>query len=76
MGCTVEFDLSAPILADEDLVPSTDVEFLAVAIVILLAGAEGDDFSLLRLFLGGVRDDDAILGLFVLFEDFDEDTVS
>src|SRR5690606_38739541 len=40
-----------------------DVERTDLALVADRAGADGDDFAFLRLFLGGVGDDDAAGGL-------------
>ena len=39
------------------------------------AGADGDDFALLGLLLGGVGNDDAALRLFLAFEAADDDAV-
>ena len=39
------------------------------------AGADGDDFALLRLLLGGVGDDDAALRLLFAFDAPDDDAV-
>ena len=39
------------------------------------AGADGDDFALLRLLLSGVRNDDAALRLFLAFDATDDDAV-
>lgn len=41
----------------------------------LRAGADGDDFAFLRLFLGGVGNDDPALGLLLAFEATDNDPV-
>src|SRR6185436_12775095 len=55
----VDADLAAGVLADEDLVALLDVDRRALALVVDLAGTDGDDLGLLRLFLGGVGDDDS-----------------
>ena len=39
------------------------------------AGADGDDFAFLGLFLGGVGDDDAAGGLLVAFDAADDHAV-
>ena len=39
------------------------------------AGADRDDLAFLRLFLGGVGNDDAAFGLFLAFEALDHDAV-
>ena len=45
------------------------------ALVVTNAGADGDDFAFLRLFLGGVRNDDAALGLGFSLDTADDDAV-
>jgi hypothetical protein len=40
------------------------------------AGADGDDFAFLRLFLGGVGDDDPALGRGFFFDALHEDAVA
>src|SRR5712691_7288165 len=62
------FDLhfGAGVLAEQDLVAGLDVERDLLAVVTDLAVAGGDDLALLRLFLGGIGDDDASLDLLLL----------
>src|SRR3954451_18003478 len=50
-------DLGAAVLRVDDHVADVHVERNAVAVVVDAAGAHGDDRALLRLLLGGVRDD-------------------
>src|SRR5439155_24498221 len=71
----VELHLGAGVLPEEDLVAGLDVEGDLLALVGHLAVADGDDLTLLGLLLRGVRDDDAALFHFLLFESLDEDTV-
>src|SRR4051812_37986668 len=52
-------DLGAAVLRVDDHVADLDVERHALAVVVDAAGAHGDDRALLRLLLGGVRDDQA-----------------
>src|SRR5215218_7797141 len=59
----VDLDLSARPLPEQDAVPGLDVERLDLTGFITGAGPDGDDFAFLRLFLGGIGDDDAALGL-------------
>src|SRR5215510_5436814 len=61
----IELDLGAGPLAEQDPVAG------------LVAGArpDGDDLAFLRLLLGGIRNDDAALGLFLAFEAADDDTI-
>src|SRR6266705_5795220 len=68
-------DLVAGILAEEDSVAFLHRERELLAIVGHLAGAHGDDRALLRLFLGGVGDDEAAVLLILLVEAFDEHAV-
>src|SRR3954471_2135652 len=49
--------LGAAVFRVDDHVADVDVEGDAVAVVVDAAGAHGDDRALLRLLLGGVRDD-------------------
>jgi hypothetical protein len=53
-----ELDLLPGILSEEDEVAGLDVERDPLAVVLRLAVSGGDDLALLRLFLGGVGDDD------------------
>src|SRR5262249_17068062 len=46
-----------------------------LAVLLDAALADADDFALLRLFLGRVRDDDAADFLLALFESLDEDSI-
>jgi len=73
---SLKLDLSSAILADEDFVPNADFECLTVAVRILRAAAEGNNFSLLGFFFCGVRDNNPIPRLFFILENFDEDTIS
>jgi hypothetical protein len=70
-----DLDLGAAVFANEDLVPFFDGEFDELAIVITLAGAEGNDFAFLGLFFGGIGNDDAALFDFRLFERLDENAI-
>ena len=74
--CSLKLDLSSAILADEDLVPNADFECLTIAVRILRAAAEGNNFSFLGFFFCGVRDNNPISRLFFFLENFNEDTIS
>src|SRR4051812_1750380 len=67
VGLAVHLDLSAAVFGDEDLVALLHGELDLLAVIVRLAGAESDDVALLRLFLGGIGDDDAALFSFLLF---------
>src|SRR5690606_31159237 len=71
----VNLDLLPGVLAEEDRVPFLHVERHALAVVLLLAGADSDDLALLRLLPGGVRDDDPAHLLLLLLDALDDDAV-
>ena len=48
---------------------------LPLALVVELAGTDGDDLGLLRLLLGGVGDDDATPDLLLGLETLDQNTI-
>src|SRR6185369_1990854 len=72
----VELDLGAGPLAEQDAVARLHVERMDLAALIARAGADGDDFAFLRLFLCGVGDDDPAAGLFFFLDTLHEDAVS
>ena len=51
----VDPDFLSRVLAEQDRVAVLDVERNALAVLVGLAGADGDDLALLRLFLGASR---------------------
>ena len=57
----IDLDFGAAVLGDEHLVTLLDGESDELAIVITLAGAEGDDFTFLRFLFVGVWDDNPAL---------------
>lgn len=59
----VELDFGARPLAEQNAIANLDVESDDLAGFVTCAGTDGDDFAFLRLFLGGVGNDDAALGL-------------
>jgi hypothetical protein len=65
MVCSVvvDLDVGSRVLADEHDVAGLHRHGHALALVIEFALADGDDFRFLRLFLGGVRNDDAATDL-------------
>src|ERR1700733_756641 len=71
----IDLDLSPGILAKQNAVAGLDVEREDLAFVIRLALANGNHFTLLGLFLGGVRDDDATPDGFALFNAAHQDAV-
>src|SRR3977135_2890303 len=71
----IELDFGAGPLAEQDAVALLDVERNERALLIAGARANGDDLAFHRLFLGGVRNDDATLGLAFFLNPLDHDTV-
>jgi hypothetical protein len=62
-------------LPNRILSPCLDVERRDLAVFVAGAGADGDDFAFLRLFLGGVGNDDPAGGLFLGLDPADEHAV-
>src|SRR5207247_7445262 len=60
---TVDLHFGAGPFAEQDLVARLDVERRDLAFVGASSGADGDHFAFLRLFLGGVGNDDPARGL-------------
>ena len=56
--------------------PTLTSSGLDLAVVVAGAGADGDDFAFLRLFLGGVGNDDPALGLVFFLDAADEDAIA
>jgi len=61
----VELDLGAGPFAEQDAIARLDVERGDLAVIALGAAADGDNLTLLGLFLGGIRNDDAAGRLFL-----------
>ena len=72
---TIDLDLGAGILAEQNAVAFFHIEGTNLAFFADLAFAGGDDFSLLRLVFGGVGDDDAAAGGIGFFYPTDQDAV-
>src|SRR6202158_4543724 len=71
----VELDLGARPFAEQHAVADLEVDRDQLAGFIAAARTDGGDFALRGLFLGGVGDDDAALGLFLGVDSFDHDAV-
>src|SRR5206468_5092618 len=71
----VDRDLVARVLAEQDLVPGLHIEWDALAVLVQLAGPDGDDGPFLWLLLGGVGDDDPALASLLFLESLDQDAV-
>src|ERR1700761_2488380 len=71
----VDLYLVAAPLAEQDPVAGLEIERNELAAFVSGARANRDHFALLRLLLGGVRDDDAALRLFLAFNATDDDAV-
>src|SRR5215208_6126885 len=72
---TVDLHFGAGPFAEQDLVARLDVERRDLAFLGLGARADGDHFAFLRLFLGGVGNDDPARGLLLGLDTADEDAV-
>src|SRR5690349_23092310 len=72
---TVDLHFGAGPFAEQDLVAGLDVQRRDLALFAFGAAANGDDFAFLRLFLGGVGNDDPTRGLLVSLDTADEDAV-
>ena len=55
----IDLDFRPGILSEQNMVAGFHVQRENFAFVVRLAFADGDDFALLRLFFGGVGDNDA-----------------
>src|SRR5215217_4946991 len=71
----IDPDLGARPLAEQHPVTRPDIEPLDLATLVSGTRTDGDDLALLRLLLGGVRDDDASGGLAFLLDAADHDAV-
>src|SRR5262247_2507828 len=71
----VDLDLGARVLPEQDLVTGLHVERHLLAVVVDLAGADGDDLALLRLLLGRVRDDDPAPLDLLFLQTLDQDPI-
>src|SRR6267154_791170 len=71
----VELDLGARPFAKQHAVADLEVDRDQLAGFVTAAGSDRCDFALRGLFLGGVGNDDAALGLFFGFDSLDHDTV-
>src|SRR2546425_4757671 len=71
----VELDLVARILAEEDPVAFLHREGEVFAVVVDLAGPDGDHLPRLRLLLGAIGDDETSVLLVLLLEALDENAV-
>ena len=71
----VDLDFRARPLAEQDALAGLELGRGDLAILVAAAGADSDDFALLRLFLDGVGNDDAALRLGVSLDAADDDAV-
>src|SRR5260221_5144808 len=65
----------AGILAEEHLVADLEVDRDELAVLVLLAGSDGEHFALVGLLGGGVGNDDSRCGLTLFFESLDDHAV-
>src|ERR1051326_2405000 len=71
----VELDLRAGPFAEQHAVPGLEIDRAELARLVAAAGADADDFTLLRLLLGGIGNDDATGGLFLGLDALDDDAI-
>ena len=69
-------DLAPGILAEQDLVAGLYIRRQQFALFSHLALADSDDLALLRLFLGGIRNDDSALALLFFLDAFDQNPIA
>src|SRR5204863_8059481 len=67
VSIAVDLDFSAAVFRDQHLVAGFNGEIDFLALVVNFTGAKSDDFAFLRFFLRGIRDNDAALLYFSLF---------
>src|SRR4029077_5416497 len=72
---TVDLDLTAAVLAEQHAVAGLDLGSDDLAILVPLAGANGDHLGLDRLLLGGVGDEQTTRGLGFFFEALDQNSI-
>ena len=68
----INLDGLAAVLAKQDAVADLDAHRAEFALVVLLAGADGQHFTLIGFFCGAVRNDDARSGLGFVFDALDD----
>ena len=72
---TIDLDFGAGPLAEQNTIAGLYIEGDHLAGLVASAIANGNDFAFLRLFLRGIRNDDATGGLFFGIDAADNDTV-
>src|SRR3954471_22537552 len=72
---TVDLHFGAGPFAEQDLVAGLDVQRRDLAVIGAGAGANGDDFAFLRLFLGRIGNDDPAGALLLGLDTADENTI-
>src|SRR2546421_4723386 len=76
VGLAVHLDLGAAVFGDQHFVALLHRELDLLTVFVHFAGAESDDLPFLRLFLGGIGDDDAALFGFFLFDRLHKHAIS
>src|SRR5215207_1835941 len=71
----VDLDLGSRPFAEQHPVPGLDVDRDELAVLVPPARTDRDDLALLRLFLGGIGNDDACGGSCLGLDTFDDDTI-
>src|ERR1051326_1250077 len=76
MFFTIQLDFGSEIRAKKNAIAPLHIEGRHLAVLVRLALADRDDLALLRLFLRGVGDDDASLGLLFLGDSLDQHSIT
>src|SRR3984893_9522169 len=71
----VDLDLGARPFAEQHPVAHLDVDGDELAVLVAATGPDRDNLALLRLFLGGVRNDDAAGGLLLGIDALEHNTI-
>src|SRR6516225_7700093 len=72
---SVDFDLGSRPLPEQHSIADFDIERTEFAVIVPGARPGGNDFAFHRLFLGGIRDDNAACGLLLLLNATDENAI-
>jgi hypothetical protein len=71
----IDFDFRSGPLAEENPIVRLDIDRDEFPRLVTPAGADRDDLALLRFFLGGIRNDDALRGFRLGIETLDHESI-
>src|SRR5262249_40746883 len=72
---TVDFDLGTRPFSEQHSIADFDIQRMQFAVIASRTRPSRNDFAFHWLFLGGIGDDDAALGLLLLLDAADEDAI-